>query len=464
MGSMKVDELALEALRAGMRGAVLTSQDEGYDDARRVWNGSIQKYPAVIARCSGTADVVAAVRFAHETAVEVAIRGGGHNIAGLGVCDDGLMIDLSLMKGVHVDPRARIAHVQGGCVGADVDRATQLYGLAVPTGVISSTGIAGFTLGGGFGWMSNAYGLACDNLLEVEVVTAAGEVVRASEEENADLFWALRGGGGNFGIVTSFTFRLHELGPTVLSGLLAYPLDAVEDALSAFHGFMASAPEEVFGLAVLRNAPPAPFLPADIVGKPILALALVHAGGVTEGERALAPMRAHGTPIADAVAPRPYVQMQSLFDAGAAPGFQNYWKSQFVDRVDDKAIALLAEHLRTMSSPISDTKFAFLGGAVSRVGRDETAYGHRPARWILNINSRWDDPAASADHIAWTRSYWDAMQPFYGEGVYVNFLGDEGGGRVEEAYERAVYERLVAVKNKWDPANFFHINQNIRPS
>ncbi|MFG2822807.1 FAD-binding oxidoreductase [Kitasatospora sp. NPDC048365] len=454
---------AADALREGFRGQVVVPGDAGYDAARAVWNGAIDRRPEVIARCTGTADVLRAVTVAREHGLLTAVRGGGHNIAGLAVCDGGMVIDLSAMRGVRVDPQRRIARAQPGTTWGGFDHETQAFRLATPGGLMSSTGIAGFTLGGGFGWLSRAYGLACDNLLEADVVTAEGRVVTASAATHPDLFWGLRGGGGNFGVVTTFTYRLHRIGPAVLCGGLFFPAEHLAATVRAVRDLMADAPDELFASCVFGRAPAAPFLPTEWHGRPIVRVGVCWAGRADRGREVVAPLRALPHLVADAVQTRPYTVWQQMLDPGWGPGAHNYWKSEYLSVLDDAAIDTVAAYFATATSPLSDVKLAFLGGAIARVGAEDTAYTHRAAPYLLNINSRWESGEPDP-HVAWTRGFWNAMRPHSSGGVYVNFLGQEGPGRVLEAYGRAKYERLTALKDRWDPENFFRVNQNIPPS
>jgi FAD/FMN-containing dehydrogenase len=453
----------VEELNQSFRGQIICPDDEDYEGARKVWNASIDRRPSIIARCSGTADVMSAVKFAGRSEMLVAVRGGAHNVAGNAVCDGGIVIDLSRLKGIWVDPAARTARVQPGVTWGELDRETQAFGLATPGGLVSTTGIAGFTLGGGIGWLSRKFGTASDNLLSVDLVTAAGDHVRASAAENPDLFWGIRGGGGNFGVVTSFELQLHPVGPAVLGGLMFYSADRAPRILRLLREFL-HGPDELFTVAVLRLAPPAPFLPPEVHGTSVIVLGLCWAGPLEEGREILRPLRDLGEPLADLVTPRPYTELQSMIDAGGSAGFHNYWKAQYLRDLPEKAIDTIISSAATITSPISDLKVFPMGGAVARVDEDDSAFGHRSAPFVININSRWEMPDESDRHIQWTREFWSAVQPFSTGGVYVNFLGDEGQDRVRAAYGEAKYERLVELKNKYDPANLFHLNQNIKPS
>ena len=456
---------AAAALQTGFRGNVISAGDPGYDGARAVWNASIDRYPGVIAQCTGAADVVRAVGVARQLGMLVSIRGGGHNVAGLAVCDGGMVIDLSPMKRVHVDPVRRIARAQPGLRWGEFDHETQLFGLATPGGLLSTTGIAGFTLGGGFGWLSRRYGLACDNLLSADLVTADGRVVTASPTENSDLFWGLRGGGGNFGVVTAFDYRLHEVGPTILGGLVVHRLDDAALVLRELREYFVSAPQNVMFNCILRIAPPAPFLPDALHGKHVLMVGMCHVGPIDEGERLLQPVRLFNDPVVDIVAPRPYTALQSFFDSGWVAGFQNYWKAEYIS-LADAAVDAIVEHAASITSPLSDIKIGGLGGgAIGRVDEGDSAYAHRRAPFLLNINARWAERGDGDErHVAWAQGLWSAVRPASFGGVYVNFLGQEGQDRVRAAYGAATYERLSRLKRAYDPDNFFRVNQNIKPS
>ncbi|MFN2526418.1 MAG: FAD-binding oxidoreductase [Actinomycetota bacterium] len=459
-----LEDSAIKDLEAKFEGEVIGPAHPAYEEARRVWNASIDKYPALVVRPLDVKDVAAALHFARDKDLIVAVRGGSHSVAGFSTCDGGLVIDFSAMKGVRIDAEQRRAYVGPGAVWGEVDPLTQASGLAVTGGLISSTGVAGFTLGGGIGWLQRRLGLACDNLLSADVVTADGSRLHASEDENSDLFWALRGGGGNFGIVTSFEFQLHPVGPEIRAGLRMWPGDRATDVLTMYRDYFAGAPGDLTLAAVLRLAPPAPFVPAEFHGKPIVGLAVVYVGPPEKADEVLAPIDALGEPIVDLVAPRPYIEMQTLTDAAWGPGFQNYWKAEYLSGLPDEAIAVLVDFLGTITSPLSDFKFPYLGGAIGRVGEDDTAYGHRDAPFILNINSRWADPEDSDRHIEWTRALWQAMQPYSGGGTYTNFMSADDGDRIEDSYGSAKYQRLAELKRRYDPTNLFRLNQNIQPS
>ena len=453
---------ALEQLRNGLHGPLLTPGSDGYDQARTIWNAMIDRRPGLIVRCADTGDVARAVRFARTHDLVVAVRGGGHNIAGNAVCDGGIKIDLSLMTSVRVDPAGRTARVGGGATLGDFDREAQAHGLATPLGINSTTGVAGLTLGGGFGWLSRRLGLTIDNLLSAEVVTAAGEVIRVSASEHPDLFWAIRSGGGNFGVVTSFEFRLHPVGPEVLSGMIVHPLADARDVLRFYRDFLPTTPEELVCWFVLRKAPPLPFLPPEWHGREILALALCWSGDLEEGVREAAPLRAFGRPLADVVAPHPYAAWQTVLDPLLTPGQRNYWKSHDFRELSDGLIDVLVDYAGKLPDPQSEIAFAQLGGAVSRVPSAATAYTHRDAQFVLNVHGRWGDSAKDAACIGWARELFHAAGPFATGGVYVNFLTQEEGDRIRAAYG-GNYDRLVRLKSRYDPTNLFRVNQNIKP-
>jgi FAD/FMN-containing dehydrogenase len=452
------DDAAVEAFRAGLRGELLRPGDDGYDEARWVWNGMVNRRPALIARCAGVADVIGAVDFARTHNLLTAVRGGGHNVAGNGVCDGGLVIDLSRLKGIRVDPAERTVRAEGGVTWGELDFETQAFGLATTGGFISTTGIAGLTLGGGFGWLMRKHGLVCDNLLSVDVVTAAGRLIAASATENADLFWGLRGGGGNFGVVTSFEYRLHEVGPTLLAGPIFHPIAAAPGLLRYYRDFAPTAPDSLSCVAALLTSPD---------GAPLAALIPAYVGSLAEGEVAVRSLREFGSPIADLVGPMSYRAVQTLFDPAYPAGRRHYWKSGFLRSLDDAAIDVLVDHFARVPSPYSAVEIEQHGGAVSRAAPDATAFSHRSALYNLIIVSQWDDSAQDQANIAWARELWAAMQPFQIDAVYVNYLDDardEGEARVRAAYGAARYDRLVTLKRKYDPTNLFRVNHNINPA
>jgi FAD/FMN-containing dehydrogenase len=453
--SVIVTDDAVADLRSRMRGPVLIADDEGYASACQVWNGMIDRRPALIARCAGTADVITAVNFACEHDLLVSVRGGGHSVAGKAICDDGLMIDLSQMKGIRVDPATRTARAEPGVLWGEFDRETQVFGLATTGGVVGTTGIAGLTLGGGVGWLNGKYGLACDNLLSADVVTADGKLLHASATDNADLFWALRGAGHNFGIVTSFEYRLHPVGPMVLGGMLIHPIERIGDLVRFYRDFTASEPDELTTYVGAVTTPD---------GQLVAALVTCYAGDIDEGERILAPLRLFGPPIADLIGPMPYTAMQSMFDAAFPYGRLSYWKSGMMRQITDEAIAAFAEHAPMVPSPFTAILLEHYHGAYSRADHDSTAFSHRADPYEFVVISNWTDPADSDRQIRWTRDFHAAMRPHLSGGVYVNALDqDEGAQRIKDAYGDN-YERLVALKRKYDPTNFFRMNQNIVPT
>lgn len=446
------------------RGRAIGRADAGYDQARKVWNGMIDRRPALIAQCRTSADVTAAIRFGRREGLSLAVRGGGHGVAGYAVCEGGLVIDLSPMQAVKVDPERQVALAEAGGLWGGFDSATQAYSLATTGGVVTHTGIAGLTLGGGIGWLMRKHGLSCDNLLGVELVTAEGELVRADEKENADLFWGIRGGGGNFGVVTRFEYRLHELEPTLLAGLILHPVSRAREALRFYRDFVAEAPDELAVYLSLRTAPGLPIIPTHLQGKPVVGFVVCYAGSVEDGERVLRPLRRFGPPAADLVAPKSYVMHQGTFDATVPHGLHYYWKSHYLAPLGDAAIDTLVEQAWTMRSPLSYTIVFHMGGAVRRLGEMDTAFSGRDAEHAININGEWsgaDDPNQDID---WVRTMFSQVQPYGTGGVYVNFLGDEGEERVRAAYGAEKYERLARLKAKYDPHNIFRLNQNIKPA
>lgn len=448
---MIVDNASIRELQEHLRGQVFLPGDEGYDDARKVFNAMIDRRPALIVRCAGVADVIAAANFAREANMLVSVRGGSHNVAGHAVCDGGVVIDLSGMKSVRVDSRSRTARAEGGSTWGDFDHATQAFGLATTGGIVPSTGIAGLTLGGGIGYLNRKYGLACDNLLSADVVTADGQLLTASATENEDLFWGLRGGGGNLGVVTSFEFQVHPVGP-VLGGELVYPLDQAKETLRFYRDWSTEAPDEVRADATLLSTPDGP----------ALAVEVCYCGSVDEGEAVLQPLRRFGSPMVDTIAPVPYETVQNLLTEVFQPGLRHYWKSSFFRDFSDEAIEAIVDFFASaVPPPFAAVAIEHLGGAISRVGERDTAFSHRQANHSLLVLRMWQDPAESAENIAWGRACYDAAEPFL-EGVYANYLGDEGETRVRAAYG-ANYKRLVELKNRYDPTNLFRLNQNVTP-
>lgn len=459
--TVPVAESATSDLRADFHGTVLQPTDDGYDESRTVWNAMIDRRPAIIAQPAGAADVITAVNFARENDLLVSVKGGGHNVAGNAVCDDGLVIDFSAMRSVRVDPQSKTARVGPGATLADVDHETQAFGLVVPTGINSTTGIAGLTLGGGFGWISRRWGLTIDNLRSVDVVTADGQLHHASESENEDLFWGVRGGSGNFGVVTSFEFDLHEYGPEVLSGLVIHPFADAAEVLEEYRSFVADAPDEVTAWVVLRHAPPLPFVPEEWHGEKVLIFAACYAGDVAAGEAALAPLREIGDPIVDVISPHQFAAWQQAFDPLLGPGARNYWKSHNFVEITDGMIENLVEFTERMPSALTEIFVGRLGGAINRVPTDATAYPHRDAEFVMNLHTRWEDPARDEACIAWARELYDAMIPHATGGTYVNFIAEEAGE--ERAAFGENYDRLVELKNRYDSENLFSMNQNIKP-
>jgi FAD/FMN-containing dehydrogenase len=443
-------------------GALLHPGDDEYDEARKVWNGAIDRRPALIARCASAADVAAALRLGRERGLELAVRGGGHSIAGLSVCDGGLVLDLSPMRAIEVDPDTRTARAGAGVLWGELDTATQAHGLATVGGIVTHTGIAGLTLGGGIGWLMRRHGATVDNLLSADVVTVDGEMLHASEDENPDLFWGLRGGGGNFGVVTSFEYRLHEVGPTILGGPMYFALEDGPDVLRFYRDFVADAPDELTTIVNLRMAPPLPFIPQEFHGRPVVTVAVCYAGEVESGERLLEPLRRCATPLVDVITPRPYTELQGIFDPSVPHGWHYRWRSWELPPLTDGAIDTLVDRAARITSPRSYIIVFQLGGAIAR-GPD-TAFAQRDAAHDVNINAVWleGDPDAH-QHVQWVRDTYEALEPHSRGRVYVNFLEDEGQDRVRAAYGPARYDRLVSLKRRYDPDNLLRRNQNISP-
>ncbi len=458
------DKAAISALASDFQGLLILPEDPTYNAARQIWNGHIQRRPRLIARCSGVADVIAAVRFGREHGLNPSVRGGGHAVAGHAICDDGLVIDLSMMTGSRVDPLARTIQLDGGCLNAHLDRESQAFGLAATGGIVSHTGIAGLTLGGGIGHLMRKFGLTIDALRSCDVVTAEGDFLVANERENSDLYWGLRGGGGNFGIVTNFTFELQALGPSILAGMIAWPMADAPRVLRFLREFMADAPDEVGIMANLRLAPPLPVIPAALHGKPIVALIATYAGQIDEGEAILQPIREIATPVVDAIAPRPYVTHQKMFDAAMPHGRHYYWKSHKLGPLTDEVIDIVVEHCEQITSPLSTVPIFSFGGAVARVSDEATAFPYRDAAHDINIVAAWhpEDVGGAERHIDWTRKFFDALKP-HSRGVYVNFTSDDAADRVRAAYSEQQWRRLTALKAKYDPTNYFRMNANIAP-
>ncbi|WP_336364156.1 FAD-binding oxidoreductase [Halalkalicoccus salilacus] len=456
------DEPDYETLTRRIHGEVLLPGDGGYDEARSIWNGMIDRNPAVVVRPTGATDVMIAVEFARGRDLPLAVKGGGHNVAGNAVRDDGLMIDLALMNSVRVDPTARTARVGPGATMADLDHETQAFGLATPGGVVSTTGVAGLTLGGGMGWFSREYGLAIDNLRSVDLVTAEGELVHASEDENPDLFWAIRGGSGNFGVVTSFEFDLHEIGPEVFFGPIVHPYEDAPDVFARYREFAGDAPRECCVWVNSVPAPPLPILPEEIHGTTVLVLIACYAGDLETGEAVLEPLREYGDPIADAVAPTPYVDAQRMLDDLYGAGARNYWKAANFTTLSERTIDTMIEYAERLPTPYSEILIHQVGGAVNDVASDATAYPHRDTEFVVTVAARWEEPIEDDECTAWVRECYDALAREGAVGTYVNFEGDREG-RERNAY-RENYERLAEVKAEHDPENVFRMTQNVKPA
>jgi FAD/FMN-containing dehydrogenase len=461
--AVALDTALVDRFAAGLRGPVITPDRPGYDDARSIWNSMIDRRPALIVRCLGTADVIHAVNFAREHDVRLAVKGGGHNISGLAVADGAVMLDMSLMRGVMVDRTARTAWAQAGCLLGDVDRETQLHGLAAVLGFVSATGIAGLTLGGGFGYLTRRFGWTSDTVHAVEIVTADGRAVRASERQHEDLFWGLRGGGGNFGVATGFEYSLYPVGPEIVGGGIAWRAEAAHEVLEFFRTLTAEAPPEMAVVAALRLAPPAPWLPKEVHGKPIVAIFVCHTGDLTTAERQVAPIKRFGEPAGDVLQRRPYVVQQSLLDAANPKGRRYYWKSEYLPKLDPELLATAIEHAERICSPHSAVILFPLGGALDRLPGDHSAVGNRDARWVINLAASWEKPSDDAANIQWARTAWHDLKRFSTGGTYVNFLTEEEGGeRVRAAYGPNL-DRLSDLKAKWDPQNLFRLNKNVLP-
>jgi FAD/FMN-containing dehydrogenase len=459
-----LDEHILDEFKAGLRGELIRPGDAGYDDARKVYNAMIDKRPGLIVQCVRVADVIRAVNFARLHNLLVAVRGAGHNVAGNSVCDEGIVIDLCRMKGIRVDPEARTVRVEAGLTWGEVNHELQIFGLAATGGFVSTTGISGLTLGGGLGWLVRKHGLALDNLLSVDVVTADGRLLTTDSSQHQDLFWGMRGGGGNFGIATSFEFKVHPAG-TVLAGLVLHPLSKGKEALRFWRDYEASAPEELTAGALVFNAPPELPLPESLRQEPIVAMGGVYTGVLETGEHALQPLREFGPPAADIFQPMPYEAAQTMADFLWPRGFYNYWKSSFLTGLVDAAIDTILDFSARAPSPRTVVVIEHNGdGAMSRVAPQDTAFGHRNWPYNFLVTSIWTDPAHSDANIQWTRDFYNAMQPFLADAAYINYLGEEGEERIRSAYTPAKYERLCALKKKYDPTNLFRLNQNFKPN
>ncbi len=457
-----VAQLPTEQLKSTIQGSIIRPGDPGYDESRQIWNAMIDRRPGVIVRCANANDVAVTVGFAREQGLLVAIRGGGHNIAGNAICDDGIVIDLSAMKRVEIDAKAKRARVEPGCTLGDFDAAAQEHALATPLGINSTTGVAGLTLGGGFGWLSRKYGMTVDNLISVDVVTADGKQLHASKEENADLFWAIRGGGGNFGVVTSFEYQLHAVGPEVLSGLIVFPFDQAKSVLTQFAQFTRQMPDDLNVWMVTRKAPPLPFLSADVHGKEVVVLAICYAGDPKDGEKLIEPLRGFGKPYGEHIGVQPYTAWQQAFDPLLTPGARNYWKSHNFTQLSDGAIDTIIEYAAKLPSPQCEIFIGTIGGQTTRVPADAMAYSSRDANYVLNVHGRWETAAEDERCIAWAREFFAKSKPFASSGAYVNFMTEEETDRIASAYGPS-YQRLVELKTKYDPTNLFRMNQNIKP-
>ena len=463
-GSEKTLEASqLAAFASSLSGGLVRTGDSGYEEARRIWNGMIDRKPAAIARCKSATDVKRAVDFGREHGLLVAVRGGGHNIAGSALCDGGLVIDLSGMRGVRVDPKARRAWVSGGALLGDFDKEAQAHGLATPLGINSTTGVAGLTLGGGFGWLSRKYGLSCDNLVGAQVVTADGRTLRADAKSEPELFWALRGGSGNFGVVTEFEFALHPVGPNVLSGLVVYPFAQAREVLQAYREWAPTLPDDATVWIVSRKAPPLPFLPPKVHGQEVLVLAMCYAGDPREGETVLGPVRKFGKPHGEHIGVQPFCNWQQAFDPLLTAGARNYWKSHNFAKLTDGVFDGLIEYTKKLASPQTEIFIAQLGGQVNRVARDATAYAHRDAEFVMNVHARWDTPAEDKTCVAWSRAFYEATARWATGGVYVNFLTADEQQKTQAAYGKN-FERLARIKARYDPQNLFRTNLNVAPA
>ena len=462
---LTLDETALAELQAGFRGSIVGRDDPTYDEHRKLWNGSIDRRPALIARCAGVADVMSAVKFARQHGLPVAVRSGGHSFPGLSMADDAFVIDLSPLKGVRVDPAERTARVQAGVLLGELDRETQPFGLAAPSGIVTHTGVAGLTLGGGIGWIMRKHGLSVDKLRRVDLVTADGELVKASADENEELFWGVRGAGANFGVVTEFEFELAPVGPTILAGPIFWKMEDSPEVLRFYRDWVADAPDDLMTIVVHRKAPALPFVPEELHGQPVVMVICCWVGDLDEGERFIRPMREFGRPVADVCARKPFLAHQAMFDPSFVPGRWYYFRSFDVPALTDEMIDITVEHSLRIKSPLTSFPIWQMGGAVSRVGEDETAFGGRHAGFTYNIGACTENAEGFDDEREWVRNLWSALEEWH-TSVYVNFLAgdEEGEERIRAAYGPQKYDRLKALKRKWDPDNFFRINQNISPA
>jgi FAD/FMN-containing dehydrogenase len=458
-----LNEKLISDFKSQIRGDVLLPGDSSYDEVRKIWNAMIDRRPGMIIRCAGVSDVMQSVNIARNHNLLVAVRSGGHNIAGNAVCDDGLMIDLSQMNSVRIDPEKRRAYVEPGACLGDFDHEAQAFGLVTPLGINSTTGVAGLTLGGGFGWLSRKYGLTVDNLVSVDMVTTEGKLIHASSKENADLFWGLRGGGGNFGIVTLFEFSLHQVGPEILAGLIVFPAEQGAQVLSKYRDYISALPEEMNVWVVLRKAPPLPFLPENVHGQEVVVLAIFYAGDKQQGQALIEPLRKFGTPHGEHIGVMPYTAWQQAFDPLLTPGARNYWKSHNFTALKDEALATIIKYAGNLPSDQTEIFIGLLGGETSRIATNATAYAQRDAQFVLNVHARWEAAEDDQRCIAWAREFFDASAPYATGGVYINFMTEEEGDRVAAAYGEC-YQRLIELKQKYDPDNLFRLNQNIKPA
>jgi len=461
-GAIGVESSAIEKLRSSLRGSLLFPGDEDYDKARTVWNATVDRRPAMVIRCAGASDIRKAVEFGREHNFLIAIKGGGHNIAGNAVCDGGLLIDLSGMRSVTVDPEARVARVEPGVTLAEFDRECQEFGLATPVGINSTTGLAGLTLGGGFGWLSRKYGMTVDNLLSADVITADGRLLHTSKKENADLFWAIRGGSGNFGVVSQFEFKLHPVGPEILGGLVVYSLKEAPSALRMYRDYIKKMGDEMSVWAVLRKAPPLPFLPPSVHGTEVVVFCVFYCGDPNKGQEKIQPIRQFGTVLGEHIGTMPYTAWQQAFDPLLTPGARNYWKSHNFSTLKDEAIDVAIRNAQNLPSPQCEIFFGLIGEATTRPGKDATAYAHRDTLFVCNVHGRWENPADDARCTEWARGFYRDAAPYATGSVYINFITDDEKDRIKAAYGPG-YERLVSIKQKYDPENLFRMNQNIRP-
>jgi len=462
--AMFLSDLDSSSFKKNLSGQLLTKDDKDYNEVRSIWNGMINKHPTLIARCKNSKDVALAVKFAREHNLLTSVRGGGHNVAGNAVCEGGLMIDLSLMNNISIDHKMKTAKIGPGCTLGNTDEATQKYGMVVPAGIVTSTGVAGLTLGGGFGWLSRKWGLTCDHLISTEVVTAEGEIIKVSSNEKPDLFWGVKGGGGNFGIVTSFEFNLRELGPEIAGGLILYKIEDTEKVLSFYHDYISTAPREITTVLVYRYCPPAPFIKEEFHGTPVFGIGALYAGNTDKGLEMLKPLKQFGSPIADVIAAKPFVVHQAMLDSGQPKGACYYWKSEYTKEIPSGLSEKFVEQTLNMSSKASIIAAFQLGGAISDIGEEDTAYSYRNAGYALNINTQWQNHSVPNEHIEWARKTQQYSEPFSMGSGYINFASaDESQERVTATYGEEKFRKLVDIKRKYDPDNFFRLNQNIKP-